>query len=227
MTDSQRVLPSVGAGSGTLEDIFAPLGQYRDRSNQGAAYQTTFMGDYTDFKAYPAAGCTDPNPLATRSDRPVSPTPSCVRSCSRLSRRHASADRDGHRVLRDPPPGVTLCLDAGATRCSDFTATESEAAKRRTQQHELQHSFCSYHGDINPHNATEGDASTILYGAIPWTAGTLARPRSGPPKHPRRASSIPSARPLLRAGLRLPGRRLGYEGTKYKLEQPKGASSEE
>jgi hypothetical protein len=35
-------------------------------------------------------------------------------------------------------------------------------------------SFCSYHGDINPDSAPEGNGNTILYAAIPWTAYTTA-----------------------------------------------------
>jgi hypothetical protein len=37
-----------------------------------------------------------------------------------------------------------------------------------------QNSFCSYHSDINPGNPGNGGPGTILYGAIPWTAGGLA-----------------------------------------------------
>ncbi|HET7378732.1 MAG TPA: hypothetical protein VFJ24_01700, partial [Gaiellales bacterium] len=32
-------------------------------------------------------------------------------------------------------------------------------------------SFCSYHSDINPSSAESGDANTVLYAVLPWTAG--------------------------------------------------------
>lgn len=32
-------------------------------------------------------------------------------------------------------------------------------------------SFCSYHSDINPTSSESGDASTVLYAVLPWTAG--------------------------------------------------------
>ncbi len=34
-----------------------------------------------------------------------------------------------------------------------------------------EHAFCSYHSDINPDGAADGDGNTILYAVVPWTAG--------------------------------------------------------
>jgi hypothetical protein len=39
---------------------------------------------------------------------------------------------------------------------------------------DYKNSFCSYHSDINPDSAPEGNGNTILYSAIPWTAYTTA-----------------------------------------------------
>jgi hypothetical protein len=98
------------------------------------------------------------------------------------------------------PPGVTVCLDAGGSatgHCSDFypgTAAEikEEEAKKVTTLGQVEkeekekeeteakkeayvegerlksykRSFCSYHGAIGG-----GEASTVLYSAIPWSAG--------------------------------------------------------
>ena len=64
------------------------------------------------------------------------------------------------------PPGVTVCLDEGGPtgHCSDYEATQAS----------YEHSFCSYHSDVSTTNPSEGDANTILYAMIPWTAGGLA-----------------------------------------------------
>ena len=48
------------------------------------------------------------------------------------------------------PPGVTVCLDAAATRCSDFTVSKAEAEKGERDSVSYQNSFCSYHGDDQP-----------------------------------------------------------------------------
>lgn len=97
------------------------------------------------------------------------------------------------------PPGVTVCLDGGgnAGHCSDFypgtagevkkleeekigTLGQIEKEEKEKEEKErkkelfieserlksYKQSFCSYHGAIG-----SGEGSTILYGAIPWTAG--------------------------------------------------------
>jgi hypothetical protein len=74
------------------------------------------------------------------------------------------------------PPGVAVCLDGGGPtgRCSDFAGTIKEVETAETKKEEptsyksFKKSFCSYHGAIG-----NGDATTILYGAIPWSAGGL------------------------------------------------------
>jgi len=226
MTLIDTFFQRLGAASGRLDDIFSPLGQYRDRSNQGATYSTDFKGAYTDFKAYPAAGCTDPNPFEAGAV-------TCLTDAQLRAELQSYVGREGLPTGMNTvyyvilPPGVTLCLDAAATHCSDFTATAAEQKAEERGSPSYEQSFCSYHGDINPHNASEGDASTIIYGAIPWTAGTLGLGLFSPP-----ASPSSSEYPLL------PGRyyEQGFdcqdggwnaETGKVRFEQPRGLSKEE
>src|ERR1700691_3808855 len=57
-------LHGLGAGSSSLDSVFAVDSQYTDPANQHALYQSTFHGAYTDTNPYPTTGnCTDPSPL--------------------------------------------------------------------------------------------------------------------------------------------------------------------
>ena len=51
---------------------------------------------------------------------------------------------------------------------------EPVSPKEPASYKDYKSSFCSYHGDINPDSAAEGNGNTILYAAIPWTAYTTA-----------------------------------------------------
>ncbi len=163
----------MGAGSGSLSTIFSDLGQYRDRANAQARYNTAFKGSYSDSTKYPTAGCTDPNPL-------VKGAITCLTDAQLREQLQSFVAEQGLPKGMNTvyylvtPPGVTVCLDAGATSCSDYSLTKTEEEKEERKSVSYKNSFCSYHGDINPDAATEGDADTILYAAIPWTAaGTL------------------------------------------------------
>jgi len=216
----------VGAASGSPENIFGALDQYRDRSNHGAEYHTVLKGPYTDFKAYPAAGCTDPNPLEVGSV-------TCLTDAQLRAELQSFVTSHGLPTGMNAvyyvilPPGVTLCLDAAATHCSDYTASEAEQEEERRASTSYKHSFCSYHGDINPDKATEGDGNTILYGAIPWTAGTLGSLAFAP---------VPSPPSLLYPGLEnryyaqgfdCQDGGWGFEEKFVKFEQPPPPSKEE
>ena len=72
------------------------------------------------------------------------------------------------------PPGVTVCLDNAATRCSDYVLSPEEQKNEERKSVSYEESFCSYHSDINADNAPEGDGKTILYAAIPWTGYTTS-----------------------------------------------------
>jgi hypothetical protein len=173
MTNINRFLQQLGAGSGEFGTIFAALGQYRDRSNTGAVYSTVYKGAYSDFVPYPEEGnCADPKPLAPGAI-------TCLTDAQLRAQLQSFITSHGlptgmgtvYDILT--PPGVTVCADVAGTHCSDFSVSEKEAEKLERNSVSYKNSFCSYHGDINPDNATEGDANTILYAAIPWTAGYL------------------------------------------------------
>jgi len=187
-TRIDRFLQDLGAESGSLTTIFSALGQYRDRSNQPAAYHTVFKGAYSDTAKYPTAGCTDPNPLAKGAV-------SCLTDAQ--LREQLQSFIAGHGLAKGmgtvyylmTPPGVTVCVDAAASHCSDFTITEKEEEEGERNSASYKQSFCSYHGAINPDKAEAGDGSTILYAAIPWTAGYAGMSGFVPAK----ASDVPAS----------------------------------
>jgi hypothetical protein len=159
-------LQSMGADSGALNTVFSVDSQYTDVANQHARYQSTLMGAFTDTEPYPSSGnCTDPHPL-TAEDRIT-----CLTNLQLRGELEAFIILHGlpkgmHTIYYIlTPPGVTVCLDAGGPsgHCSDYEGLQGGASYEK--------SFCSYHSDINPGNLPTGDANTILYATIPWTAG--------------------------------------------------------
>jgi hypothetical protein len=154
----------VGAESGSLANVFAVDAQYRDKTDQGAVYHSTFRGAYTDTDRYPSGGCVDPSPYH------AGPAGICV--TDRQIRTELEGFIASHGLPKGmgtifyllTPPNVAVCLDSGASasHCSD----DPESAN----------SFCSYHGAITPTNPATGDAATILYAAIPWSAGGAGFP---------------------------------------------------
>ena len=182
-------LQKVGGESNGFGDVFAVDEQYTDKSDLPAYNRETFHGAYTDTDPYPYPnGCTDPNPLHEWKAHKT-------KAIGCLSAQQIQTELGrfiaAHELPRGmntiyylmTPPGVTVCLDSGGAsgHCSDFAHTLEERkevlfnkAKREVDTYESEsyrHSFCSYHSDINPDGALEGDGSTILYGVIPWTAG--------------------------------------------------------
>jgi hypothetical protein len=163
---------NMGAESGSNLGVFSVDSQYTDRIGRHASYNTTFMGAVTDTEPYPAPTCVDPQPLIGTiwpGHEPAQIT--CL--TDRQIRTQLQAFINEHFLAMGmktifyllTPPGVTVCLnEAGGTkgRCSDFKEESVEG---------YEHSFCSYHSYINPNNAPEGDASTVLYSVIPWSAG--------------------------------------------------------
>jgi uncharacterized membrane protein YgcG len=169
-------------------DVLALDGQYTDTSNKPASAGLTFRGAYTDDTHYPAEGCEDPRQLYKQEA-------SKVKALTCLSDKQVQTELQsfvsshalptGMSTIYDvlTPPGVTVCLDGGTAtgHCSDFkssieeqTAKEVGASKREARIYSsasFKNSFCSYHSDINPGGTETGDANTILYDVIPWTAG--------------------------------------------------------
>ncbi len=170
LTKIDQFFQDMGASSGSLDTIFAAVGQYRDRSNQGATYNTVYHGSYSDYTKYPGSGCTDPNALESGAVTCLTDAQLREQLKSFIASHGLPKGMNSVYYLMTPP-GVTVCADAAATHCSDFTLSPEEEAEHKQESASYQDSFCSYHGAINPDNATEGDANTILYAAVPWTAG--------------------------------------------------------
>ncbi len=186
----------LGAESGSTATVFAVDSQYTDKSDQPASYRSTFRGAYTDTDPYPTTGnCTDPHPLAV-VDR-IGPlnakdqhTEVCLTDAQiRKELQIFIADHGLQQGMSSifyllTPPGVTVCLDGGGVtgHCSDyyqasFVEGETEAeeeAKIKQEEESYERSFCSYHSafsDATLENVSKPEANTIIYGAIPWSAG--------------------------------------------------------
>jgi hypothetical protein len=148
-------MESMGSASGSRESVFAVDTQYTDSTNQPAAYSTRSLGAYTDTTGYPSPGCTDPSPLVEGdaitclSDKQIRAELAAFISARGLPKGMGTI----YYLLT--PPGVTVCVDEIAS--SHCSSNESSP-----------NSFCSYHSAIG-----NGDANTILYGMIPWSAGGL------------------------------------------------------
>ena len=169
LTKIDAFFQQLGESSGRLGTIFASLTQYRDHTNQPAQYAIVYKGSYSDTTPFPPAKCTDPNPL-------IEGAVTCLTDAQLREQLQAFITSHGlpkgmntiYYLLT--PPGVTVCLDKEASRCSDYRVSKSEEEKEERESISYQESFCSYHAFINPDKAPEGDGSTILYAAVPWTA---------------------------------------------------------
>ncbi len=157
-------------GEAGLETPFGVLAQYRDRGNAVAPFQALFKGAYSDTTKFPAGKCTDPKNPATRclTDKQLR------EQLQSFIATHSLPTGMNTIYYLLTPPGFTVCLDETSARCSDYSLTPTEETKHERKSTSYKESFCSYHGDINLDSAAEGDASTILYAAIPWTGYTSA-----------------------------------------------------
>lgn len=168
-------LQELGASSGSHNTIFAALGQYRDRTNVGAGYDFVFKGAYSDTAAYPEGKCTDPEPLEVGQVTCL--TDAQVREQLGSFIAGHGTEKGMHAIYYVlTPPGVAVCLDEASTHCSDYSLSEEELEHKVRNSVSYKDSFCSYHGAINPDNASEGDDNTILYATIPWSAGYEGHP---------------------------------------------------
>jgi hypothetical protein len=169
-------LANLGSSNGQLASAFAVDAQYPDATNQPAASRSSFHGAATDTNPYPANACADPHPFVLGAPlTEVCLTDTQIRAqLETYIAQHGLRRGMGSIFYIMTPPGVAVCLDAGGTtgRCSDFAGTikEVEVAEEKheepTNYKSYKKSFCSYHGFIG-----NGDANTVLYAAIPWTAG--------------------------------------------------------
>jgi hypothetical protein len=165
-------LQSVGAASGSQGTVFAVDAQYTDTSNKPATYQSTYRGAYTDTHHYPGAGCVDPKPLKQNAVTCLSDSQLQEELKGFIAQNNLPKGMNSIFYILTPP-GVTVCLDGPATHCSDFTRTALEESEEKFQSASYHNSFCSYHSAINPDNVERGDGNTILYAAIPWSAGLV------------------------------------------------------
>jgi hypothetical protein len=150
-------------GEARLDTPFGVLAQYRDRSNAVKPFDASFKGSYSDTVKFPTGKCTDPNHALCLTDAQLR-----EQLQSFIAAHNLPKGMDTVYYLLTPP-GVSVCLDEAATRCSDYTLTKTEKEKGERKSASYTNSFCSYHGAVNPNSAPEGDASTILYATIPWT----------------------------------------------------------
>jgi hypothetical protein len=147
-------LQSMGAASGTLDNVFAVDGQYTDKANQHALYKSTFQGAYTDTDAYPDSECKDPQPLDASDligpEKGKEHTEVCL--TDQQIRKELETFVAQHSLQKGmetvfyllTPPAVTVCLDKGGKsgHCSDFLGTVAEAeanvkVKWEVEQQEL------------------------------------------------------------------------------------------
>ncbi len=175
LSNVDQFFQDFGAGSGEFGTIFSALGQYRDRANEQASYRYVFKGAYTDTAPYPAEKCTDPEALAVGQVACV--TDAQIRAQLQSFIATHGTPKGMHSIYYVlTPPGVSVCLDEASKHCSDYKLGTTEIEKGERASETYKNSFCSYHGAINPNNAPQGDTSTVLYGAIPWTAGYEGNP---------------------------------------------------
>ncbi|MGA8353093.1 MAG: PKD domain-containing protein [Solirubrobacteraceae bacterium] len=158
----------MAGASGALGDPFAVDTQYTDAAGQHASSHV-FAGSYTDTDPYPLpAGCPDPAPLVVGKITCLS-SEQIETELKSFIADHTLPQGMSTIYYLLTPPGVTDCLAAGVGKydCSDY----SGAAVTGNESYE--DSFCSYHAAINPGGSPQGSAETVLYAAIPWTAGGL------------------------------------------------------
>jgi hypothetical protein len=139
-------LQGVGADKGTLNNVFAMNGQYRDSSGR-AANEAIYRGSYTDETPYPTTGnCAAAATVACLTDQQIRTELLSVINSGKLP---GATGTPVYYVLT--PPGVTVCDSAGG--CSISTKSPPDG-------------ICGYHSAINP-----GGASPTIYAVQPWVAG--------------------------------------------------------
>jgi hypothetical protein len=160
---------NMSTASGSLASVFAVDTQYTDKTNKPAFYRSAFRGSYSDKAPYPSPeGCKDPEPLGGGDAITCLSDKQVREQLESFIAREGLPKGMGTIYYLLTPPGVTVCTDEGASasHCSSKPASAN--------------SFCSYHAAITPTNPTTGDANTVLYGVIPWTAGGLGDPLLSP-----------------------------------------------
>jgi hypothetical protein len=156
---------NMSTASGQLASVFAVDTQYTDKTNKPAYFKSAFRVSYADKAPYPSpVGCTNPEPLGEGENITCLSDKQIRAQLESFISREKLPKGMGTIYYLLTPPGVTVCTDEGpsAEHCSSNASSPQ--------------SFCSYHAAITPTNPSTGDANTILYGVIPWTAGSLGDP---------------------------------------------------
>jgi hypothetical protein len=176
-------LQASGADSGSLAHVYSVDEQYTDKTNAPAAYRTTFRGAYRDTNLYPETNqCTDPDLVNGELHAGAAlDNIACLTDSQLRTELQSFIAKNGLETGMSTifylftPPGVTVCLDRGTTsgHCSDFTWQLKSLTEEEPNPESYKNSFCSYHATVTS-APVEGDAATILYAAVPWTAGGLA-----------------------------------------------------
>ncbi len=175
VTNVDSFVHDLGASSGESGTIFDALPQYVDRANARASDSFVFKGAYHDFAPYPTAKCTDREPLVSLQLGCVTDAQIREQLQSFIATQHTLKGMNAVYYILTPP-GLSVCLDEASTHCSDYTRSAEEISEGVRASTSYKNSFCSYHGAINPDNAEQGDANTVLYAAIPWSAGFAGHP---------------------------------------------------
>jgi len=181
----ETYMSNAATASGSLNTVFSLDAQYTDHSNQPATYRQVYRGGAEDTVPYPQSGCEDPQPLPPNLIKTgrVPPT-TCLTSVQVANqlesfiKAHNLPTGMSNIYYLLTPPGVTVCLDSGGPsgHCSDYQWEGTGPVPWYIEETEsYRNSFCSYHGDINP-DGPSGGSGTILYGVIPWSAGTYKDP---------------------------------------------------
>jgi hypothetical protein len=157
-------MQSMGASSGSLASVFAVDTQYTDFSDKPAYYQSPFRVAYTDTHPYPTKGCASPSVLTCLTDAQMQA------ELKEFIAAHSLPTGMGTIYYLMTPPGVTVCVDGAATRCTEFERSPEEIEKNRYESASFKKAICSYHSAINPGGSPLGDGNTILYGVVPWIA---------------------------------------------------------
>jgi hypothetical protein len=158
---------AMGSSSGQLGTVFGVDTQYTDASNKPAYYQTDFRVAYTDTHKYPAKVCTSPQ----KATKLCLTDAQMQEELTSFITSHALPKGTNTVYYLLTPPGVTVCVDAAATKCSEFERTKKEEEEGAYKSASYKGAICSYHSVINPGALPTGDANTILYGVVPWVAG--------------------------------------------------------
>jgi PKD domain len=163
-------MQSMGAASGSSGSVFAVDAQYTDSTNVPAYNRASFQIAYTDTHPYPAKVCTSPGGAA------ICLTDAQIRTELQGFIAAHSLPKGMQTVYYIlTPPSVAVCVDGGSSRCTGFERSTEEIEQNHYLSPTYAKAICSYHSAINPDATPIGDGNTIIYGVVPWTAGTAGK----------------------------------------------------